>query len=110
MNRIEKKWDIALWGIVYMLPIIIFITTNIRFMNGETTVITPFEIVMQGFPYLTNIGNIIASIFKILGEELNNVAMIAYMSYIITMVLIHLMVDTILFIPRFVNHLMDKQI
>lgn len=110
MNRIEKKWDIALWGIIYMLPIIIFITTNIRFMNGETTVITPFEIVMKGFPYLTNIGNIIASIFTILGEELNNVAMIAYMSYIITMVLIHLMVDTILFIPRFVNHLMDKQI
>jgi hypothetical protein len=98
-----------MWYILYLLPIILW--AFVSFRSGEMTTLSN-AMSSLGLEILgTNqIYTSLASIFAIDGilPLFTNLDIILYMSYFISVFLIHLFVDFILFIPRLAHKWLNK--
>lgn len=107
--RKSKIFDNLLWYGLYMLPIILII---ISWTSGH---FLPLNQVINnaGLSLLTDnvvydsLVTIFGSASEFLPTFLNN-GVIEYLSYFIMLMIIHIFVDVLLFIPRYCHKLIDK--
>lgn len=108
MTRIEKKYDIFLWSLIYMLPLIILIL----FFDRNT--LTSFSDVFTMLNLdIVNNNVIYSALVTLFGVNSNvipiftNNDILLYLSYFILMNFVHIIVDIILVLPRWCHKLID---
>lgn len=98
MTRFDRKVDRVIWSIILLLPIIAFIVCTFR--NPS---LTAFTQVMSAFKF-DFVSEILNKIF------INNYALpvdlVNYLSYFVSVEILHVFVDFICFIPRFSHDLL----
>lgn len=107
-KTIETVIDRGFWALLLILPMLAYLV-----MNNHNT--ATFISVMQQFPMLTN--NLIYStlvdifgsngIIPFVDSSSTNVILL-YLSYFVSIELIHIIVDVLLFIPKCCVALLDK--
>ncbi len=99
MTRFEKKVDRVIWSIILLLPIIAFIVCTFRnpSLNAFTQVMSAFK-----FEFVSNILN---QIF--IGNYALPADLVNYLSYFVSVEILHVFVDFICFIPRFSHNLLE---
>jgi len=105
----KNLFDNVMWYILYLLPILIWGIVSYR--SGEfTTLSTAMTNVGLEILGTNQVYTSLASIFAIDGilPLFTNPDVILYMSYFISVFLIHLFVDFILFIPRIAHKWLNK--
>lgn len=108
MTRIEKKYDIFMWSLIYMLPLIILIL----FFDRNTLTSFSDVFTMLNLDIISN--NVIYSALVTLFGSTSNVVpiftnndILLYLSYFILMNFVHIIVDILLFLPRWCHKLID---
>ena len=108
MRKIKKMSDTIFWYSLYMLPIILLIINWA--CAGSISFAGVFDSV--GLNIVSN--NIVfTALVDVFGSAgvfpiFQNTIIFEYLAYFIMLVIIHIMVDILLFIPRFCHKLLDK--
>jgi ABC-type spermidine/putrescine transport system permease subunit II len=100
MKRFSKKLDSFFWFLILILPIVIYIT--ISFNVGNSTDFSTF-ISSWTFPFISDIFN---DIFT--GDLLFNPILVDYISYCVSVEIIHVFFDVVVFIPRLAHKLSGR--
>lgn len=108
-KTIKYLCDNIFWYLLYLLPLIIYVIYC--FQNGAFVPLTDCLTACHLDVLSNNI--IFTSLSSIFGVDgifplFNNVDILSYLSYFVSVFIIHLAVDFLLFIPRFAMSIMDK--
>lgn len=100
MKKFHQKLDLFFWFLVAILPLIIFIVST--WNNPEALSFS--EIII---PYRFNF---IADIFnQIFTENLSfPVTLVDYLSYFVSVEIIHVFIDFVVFLPRLAHNLIGR--
>lgn len=108
MRKIKNISDYIFWYSLYMLPIILLVLNWC--CAGQISFAGVFDIV--GLNILTDniVFTALTGVFGVGGvfPVFQNTIILEYLTYFIMLVIIHIMVDVLLFIPRFCHKLLDK--
>lgn len=101
--------DNIFWYLIYLLPLIIFAIYS--FQNGTFVPLTDCMSAIHLDIFSNNV--IFTSLQSLFGTSgimplFNNADILAYLSYFVSVFIVHLAVDFLLFIPRFAMSLLDK--
>lgn len=107
--RKSKIFDNLLWYSLYMLPIILIV---LAWSKGQFLPLTQV-LESAGLSLLTNnvVYDALVSMFGSASEYLPTFlsdGVIEYLAYFIMLMIIHIVVDVLLFIPRYCHKLIDK--
>lgn len=109
-QRTQKNlFDNIFWYLIYLLPIIIWIVVSFR---TGTIISLSTALDTMGLKVLDN-NQIIANLSEIFGNSgvipmFASADVLLYMAYFISVYLIHLFVDFLLFIPRIAHKWLNK--
>lgn len=108
-RAIKKVSDTVFWYVIYLLPVICYILAYFRQGLSAGSLATFFE--TMGIPVLSDV--VTETLTKIFGAEgilpLYGASVgIPIFSWYVSMMIIHLAVDFLLFIPRLAHKWMDK--
>lgn len=100
-KTINHLFDNGMWYIIYLLPLLLFVGVSVR-LGQFTTLQACFESV--GLNVINNsiIFDTLSSLFGVNGlvPLFQNTDILIYFTYFVSVYLIHLCVDFLLFIPR----------
>lgn len=100
MKRIEKKFDILFWFLVDILPIVLYFVLNFRSASP-----VDFSQFISNFRF-----DFVADIFNQIftNDLVFPVVLVDFLSYFVSVGIIHIFVDFVLFIPRFAHNVFEK--
>lgn len=107
-KTLEHNLDRIFWFIVLLLPLVAYLIIN------RWQLITFGELLQQYNILTTNVVyDVLSNIFGSTGElpffdTSSTNSVLIYMSYMVTIELLHIVVDVILFLPRIAVTLLDK--
>ena len=101
-KKLNNKLDAIFWWLIWLLPLI---GAFVCLWCGNDNSIADFTTFIQGFSF-TFILDIISSMESMLSFSLPAI-LTAYASYIVSVEIVHVFVDVMVFIPRFAHKLVD---
>ena len=93
-NRFSSCLNVLFWFIIMILPILAWLFNAI----GGITQTESFIEYINGFGSWTFIKNLIDNVFSTLFD--GNLALSGYISYVVSVEIIHVIFDVIVFVPR----------
>lgn len=97
-----------IWGIMWLLPLILL--ALVTFQTGQfVSISTAMEV--SGFGVLSNnfLFNSLNSVFGVNGVvPMFSADILSYFTYFVSISLLHLFVDILLWIPRYAHHLLGE--
>ena len=98
MTKFQRKLDELFWFIVAVLPILIYFISNFHATNvGDfSAFIEPYR-----FDFISDIFNQIFTDTLTFPEPL-----VAFLSYFVSVEIIHIFIDAVVLLPRFVHKLL----
>lgn len=101
-KRLSDRLDIYFWWFVWLLPLI---GSIICFFMGTATTYADFAAFIAEFRFdfiagiLADLENVVSFTFPAILKE--------YASYVVSVEIIHVFVDVMVFVPRFCHHLVQ---
>lgn len=103
MRSFSKKLDLLFWWLIWLLPLL---TAFICLAFGSDSVITDFTGIINTFRF-GFIGDLFGSLEDLVNFEFPAV-LVSYISYLVSVEILHVLVDVLLFLPRFAHDIIDR--
>lgn len=114
-KTLDNILDSLFWFIVYTLPIILFVVGLVRVkdmqLNSFSDVFSSFQSFMTSFVGSDSL--IYTTLNKVCNEYLNVAfapAIVAFLTYFSYAMIVHILIDVLLFIVRFAHKYLDKAV
>ena len=101
-SKFEKKLDILFWWLIWLLPLV---GAVVSLMFGSDNTFADFSTFIEGFRF-GYIKDLLVDFFDIFSLTFPGV-LLDYASYLICAEFVHILVDVIIFIPRFVHSMVQ---